>query len=136
MDIHGVYGTGVYGSQNYLQQTYAKDQEDMKSSQATERKAVNEKDTFVSSEAGMKALREKSDYYWNARRNNPELDRALYDQDKAEALKDVAKVQNIVMKVVSGQQLTPEEQEMVNNDPMLQMELERRKMEAEVVKPQ
>lgn len=49
--------------------------------------------------------KEESDYYWNARRNDPELDARLYAQDKAEALKVVGQVQTLLMKVTNGQQL-------------------------------
>ncbi len=70
--------------------------------------------------------KEESDYYWNARRSDPALDRALYDSDKADALKDIAKVQGILLKAVSGQKLTPEEEKMVREDPMLQQEIAKR----------
>jgi len=51
--------------------------------------------------------------------------------DKADALKLVGNVQTILMKAVSGESLTKEEQEMVNSDPALQQEIQRRKMAAE-----
>lgn len=78
--------------------------------------------------------KEESDYYWAARKSDPELDAALYEQDKAEALKFVGQVQNILMKAMTGQPLTPEEQEMVKNDPMLQQEIEMRKSKVDMFK--
>lgn len=71
-----------------------------------------------------------SDYYWNARANDKALDQSLYDMDKAEALQFVGQVQSILMKAVSGQKLTSEEQQMVDSDPALAQEIETRKAEA------
>ena len=75
--------------------------------------------------------KEESDYYWNVRENDPALDAELDAMDKADALKLVGNVQTILMKAVSGESLTKEEQEMVNSDPALQQEIQRRKMAAE-----
>jgi len=74
--------------------------------------------------------KEDSDYYWNARANNKDLDQSLYDADKADAMKFVMQVQSILMKAVSGQKLSPEEQAMVNSDPALAQEISRRKSAA------
>lgn len=54
--------------------------------------------------------------YNEARANNPELDKALYEKDKAEALAFVDKVQLILKKVAKGEKLSEEEQKMVDND--------------------
>lgn len=72
---------------------------------------------------------EENEYYHSARRNDPKLDIAMYESDKAEVLKEVGQVQNILMKASNGQELTEEEKEMVRNDPALQMEIARRQME-------
>lgn len=72
---------------------------------------------------------EENEYYHSARRNDPKLDIAMYESDKAEVLKEVGQVQNILMKASNGQELTQEEKEMVRNDPALQMEIARRQME-------
>ncbi|BBF43499.1 hypothetical protein lbkm_2187 [Lachnospiraceae bacterium KM106-2] len=74
--------------------------------------------------------REESDYYWEARRNDPALDARLYAEDKAEAIKFVGQVQTILMKARSGQKLTPEEKALVQNDPFLKQEIELRKSQA------
>lgn len=78
--------------------------------------------------------KEESDYYWAARKSDPELDSYLYEKDKAEALKFVGQVQAILMKAVSGQPLTPEEEKMVKNDPALQQEIQMRKSRAKIFK--
>ena len=78
--------------------------------------------------------KEESDYYWAARKSNPELDSYLYERDKAEALKLMGQVQSILMKVISGQPLTPEEEKMVKNDPALQQEIQMRKSKTEILK--
>ncbi|MBP7212357.1 hypothetical protein KBA27_05930 [bacterium] len=54
--------------------------------------------------------------YNDARANNPEIDKALYEQDKAEALAFVDKVQLILKEVARGEKLSKEEQDMVDND--------------------
>lgn len=65
--------------------------------------------------------------YYEIRKNNPKLDQALYDMDKAEALEFVSKVQNILLKSLIKQALTPEEKKIVEEDVLLQQEIERRK---------
>lgn len=62
----------------------------------------------------------ESDTYWAARASDPQLDASLYAADKADALNFVGKVQTILMKLRTGQKLTPQEQKMVDDDPMLQ----------------
>lgn len=54
--------------------------------------------------------------YNEARANNPELDQALYNQDKAEVTAFVDKIQEILRKTARGEKLTDEEQKMVEND--------------------
>ncbi|KGM94386.1 hypothetical protein IRP63_04970 [Clostridium botulinum] len=70
--------------------------------------------------------KEESDYYWAARKSDPELDARLYERDKAEALKFIGQVQTILMKTSSGQKLTPDEEKMVKNDPNLQQAIQMR----------
>lgn len=70
---------------------------------------------------------EELELYRTARRNDSQLDVALYEMDKAEALEFVGKVQNILLKALTNQKLTPEEQEMVKEDFHLQQEIQRRK---------
>lgn len=77
---------------------------------------------------------EENEYYKNARKNNPALDVSLYEADKAEALDFVAKVQAIILKSMTGQKLTSEEQQMVDSDPALSQEIEKRKSEMNIVK--
>lgn len=79
------------------------------------------------------ATQDEIDYYWNARESDPSLDSQLYEQDKAEVLSFVSQVQNILMKAVSGQKLTAEEQKMVDGDPALRQEIELRKSRAQIV---
>ena len=62
-----------------------------------------------------------------ARKSDPKLDSMLYEQDKAEALDFISKVQQILRKAMSGQSLTKEEQEMIKNDPNLAMEVNNRR---------
>ncbi|MDO5517888.1 MAG: hypothetical protein Q4F66_10045 [Clostridium sp.] len=69
-----------------------------------------------------------------ARKADPELDAALYAADKAEALEIVGKVQNILMKASSGQKLTPEEEKMVEEDPVLQQAIQLKKAEQGIMK--
>lgn len=76
---------------------------------------------------------EESEYYWSARAGDPELDAQLYEQDKAEALSFVGKVQSILMKVASGQKLTAEEAEMVRSDPALAQEVQRRQSQSQLL---
>lgn len=71
--------------------------------------------------------KKESDYYWSARKSDPELDQWLYEKDKAEALKFVNTVQSILLKASSGTPLTKEEEALVKNDPVLQQEIMRRK---------
>lgn len=87
-------------------------------------------------EKGFKEIpsQEESDYYWNARKNNEELDTFLYEKDKGEALKLMGKVQAILMKAVTGVPLTKEEEEMVKEDPSLRQEIELRKAQANMMK--
>ncbi|SHF05000.1 hypothetical protein SAMN02745784_02638 [Tissierella praeacuta DSM 18095] len=103
--------------------------EALKNSKKTEEKYYDLAKIMNIHEKGFHEIptREESDYYWAARKSNPELDSYLYERDKAEALKFVGEVQSILMKVVSGQPLTPEEEEMVKNDPVLQQEIQIRK---------
>lgn len=78
--------------------------------------------------------KEESDYYWQARRSDKDLDAYLYQSDKSEALKIMGKVQNILMKATTGQPLTKEEEDMVKEDPMLRQEMENRKARANMFK--
>lgn len=77
--------------------------------------------------------REESDYYWEARRNDQALDASLYASDKAKALKEVSQVQTILMKAITGQPLTPEEEQMVKEDPMLKQQYELKKTQANMI---
>lgn len=69
---------------------------------------------------------EELDMYHSMRKNNPKLDIALYEMDKAEALECMGKVQNILLKSLMKQALTPEERKMVKDDVFLQQEIARR----------
>lgn len=69
-----------------------------------------------------------------ARKADPELDAALYAADKAEALEVVGKVQAILMKATFGQKLTPEEEKMVKEDPLLQQAIQLKKAQEGIMK--
>lgn len=71
--------------------------------------------------------REESDYYWNVRKENPDLDQYLYDMDKAKVLKEIDEIQMLLIKASHGDKLTEKERIMLAKDPILAMEFKAQK---------
>ncbi len=81
-----------------------------------------------------KANRTMEDAYAEAaiRRENPALDRALYEADKAEMFNDSNKAKNLMKKIARGEELTPEERAyMEENYPDMVRQAEQAKQQAE-----
>lgn len=77
--------------------------------------------------------KEESDYYHNARKNDPNLDRYLYEKDKSKILGEVADIQSILLKALTGAKMTAKEEKMIKDDPDLKLEIEMRKTKANFI---
>ncbi|MFX0547813.1 hypothetical protein ACOAKC_00625 [Hathewaya histolytica] len=81
-----------------------------------------------------KSMEEQEEVY-KARKENQQLDQALYQHDIAKVYEEQAKIENIAKKIARGESLTKEEMELINRvDPEMYRKAEMAKQEGEELK--